>query len=153
MTVDDPTTIGARNGHARCLLCGDLNPASLKLSFQPGSDGGVRATFKGDDVLQGYEGVLHGGVVAALLDAAMTHCLFHQGVQAVTGDLHIRYLAPASCGEALEIRARVVFSRPPLYRMQAELLGAGRPLAMADAKFMRRRAFQAPPKGEMHSHG
>lgn len=128
----------AENGHAHCLLCGARNEQSWGLSFGPAGDATVSARFQAHPGLQGYEGVLHGGVVASLLDAAMTHCLFHHGVQAVTGDLHIRFVEPVSCRALVEIRARVLRAAPPLYRLRAELLDGGRLLAWAEGRFMQR---------------
>lgn len=128
--------IVGRNGHSRCLLCGNLNPLSLKLSFQVGHNGVVRTQFQSSPVLQGYEDMLHGGVIASLLDAAMTHCLFHHGIRAVTGDLHVRFLQPVSCMVALDIQAWVLASRPPLYRLRGEIIHDDRLVAWAEAKFM-----------------
>ena len=79
------------------MLCGDHNPLSLRLDFRPDAEGGVRADLQGGARLQGYDGILHGGVVAALLDAAMTHCLFHHGVVGLTAELRVRYLKPVPC--------------------------------------------------------
>lgn len=50
------------------------------------------ATFSGNPGLQEYEGQLHGRVISSLLDAAMTHCLFHHGIEAVTGELYVRFV-------------------------------------------------------------
>lgn len=142
MTTDYPSAISANNGHSRCLLCGNQNPRSLNLSFHAAGDGIVRTQFKATAELQGYHDILHGGVIASLLDAAMTHCLFHRGVQAVTGDLHVRFVQPVSCNVSLEIRAWVIASYPPLYRLRAELYLDERVVAWAEAKFMQRRILQ-----------
>lgn len=142
MITEDPVAISTRNGHSRCLFCGNLNPRSLNLSFHPEGDGIVKARFNAHTELQGYDDILHGGVIAALLDAAMTHCLFHQGVRAVTGDLHVRFVQPISCIDCLEIRARVLFSHSPLYRLKAEIVVDEQIMAWAEAKFMKRRIVQ-----------
>lgn len=138
MTTEKATAISTLNGHSRCLLCGDLNPRSLRLRFEVGEDGVVRTTFKAQADLQGYDDILHGGVIAALLDSAMTHCLFHQGVQAVTGDLRIRYLQPVQCSASLDIQAWLLSSHPPLYRLRAEILAGQQIMAWAEARFMQR---------------
>jgi acyl-CoA thioesterase FadM len=54
------------------------------------------------------------------IDAAMTHRLFFQPVQAVTARLEIRYRRPVRPGTEVEIRARVVSRRPTAYRFAAE---------------------------------
>ncbi|MBU4267982.1 MAG: PaaI family thioesterase [Acidobacteria bacterium] len=137
-TTKDPVTISAHNGHSRCLLCGNLNPRSLNLSFQAAGDNVVKSRFKAHALLQGYDNILHGGIIASLLDAAMTHCLFHRGVQAVTGDLHVRFMRTVSCNASLEVRAWVLYSHPPLYRLKAEIVVNEQVMAWAEAKFMQR---------------
>ena len=127
--------IGHQHGHRACLLCGDKNPWSLGVSFEPDGDGGVKTVFTPDLRLQGYDGMLHGGVSAALLDAAMTHCLFHRSVCAVTAELRVRYPHPVPMGRALELRARVTEARVPLYRMRAELTDGDAVLVWAQATF------------------
>ena len=125
-------------GHAHCFVCGDRNPRSLGLSFRPAGGDTVAASFQAGPELQGYDGILHGGVIAALLDAAMTHCLSHRGVQAMTGELRVRFLHPVPCDALLEVKARSLAGRPPLYRAEAELVHGTLIMARAEATFMRR---------------
>ena len=122
--------------HPRCVLCGPQNPWSLGLQFLPSEDDWVQTTFRGHERLQGYEGILHGGVIASLLDAAMTHCLFHHGVHAVTAALDIRYMEAVPLEVPLVVKARPVSMRPTLYRLQAQVEWEGRVLASAEARFM-----------------
>lgn len=143
MTTDGADGLAVRHGHEHCLLCGSRSPLSPGLAFRPDGDGGVCADLDCDLRLQGYAGLLHGGVAAALLDAAMTNCLFHRGVTALTGDLHVRYLHPIPCDAALAIRARLMKARPPLYRLRAELAREGEVMAWAEASFVRRNAAAA----------
>lgn len=128
--------LGAGFGHSYCLLCKSRNPFSLGLEFNVDKDGEVSACFQGRPFLQGYETLLHGGIISALLDAAMTHCLFHHGVQAVTGDLHVRFVHSVPCNAFLDLRARILSSRPPLYHLNAELLCESKVMARAEAKFL-----------------
>jgi len=104
--------LAARFGHAGCVLCGIENPWSLGLAFGPDDTGGVHAEILPDERLRGYDGMLHGGVAAALLDCAMTHCLFHRGVRAVTGDLRVRYPHPVPIGARLKLQAHVTMRAP-----------------------------------------
>ena len=131
-------TADVQSGHAHCCLCGDFHPRSWRLSFEEMAEGGVKTKFVAGSELQGYDNVLHGGVIASLLDSAMTHCLFHQGVQAVTGDLRVRFLHPVACNVPLELRAQLLFSCPPLYHLRAEMHYGERLMAKAEGKFMRR---------------
>lgn len=124
--------------HAHCIMCGDLNQLSLRLKFLPDESGAVSASFQGNVLLQGYDGILHGGVISALLDSAMTHCLFHRQIEAVTGELLVKFATPVSYNAWLTVRGWLVSATPPLYVLKAELLQAGMVVASAEAKFMQR---------------
>lgn len=77
--------------HLECFACGRKNANGLRLCFAQQADGSVTAEFMCDDVYQGYEGTLHGGITATILDSAMTNCLLMKGVRARTARLNIRY--------------------------------------------------------------
>jgi acyl-coenzyme A thioesterase PaaI-like protein len=123
-------------GHSCCLLCGDRNPWSQRLVFKSDGAGNVIAKFQARPELQGYEGFLHGGVISALLDAAMTHCLFKHSIRAMTAELNIRFREPVPCEANLTLRAGLSSARAPLYHMEAALIWDGRLMAEAKAKFM-----------------
>lgn len=123
-------------GHRWCLMCGSDNPLSLGLTFRADDDGVVYGSFQSHNGFKGYDDYMHGGVVSALLDSVMTHCLFHRGVRAVTGELNIRFKLPVPCTAALDLRAWVVSVIAPLYYVEAELLYKQQVMARAKAKFM-----------------
>ncbi|MDX9835430.1 MAG: PaaI family thioesterase, partial [Desulfobulbus sp.] len=106
--------LGDRNGHGRCMLRGGLQPRSWRLPFEAVADDRIRAEFVASEDMQGYDGLLHGGVIAALMDVAIIHWLFQHDIQAVTGDLRVRYLQPVACNIPLELIAWQIFSCPPL---------------------------------------
>jgi uncharacterized protein (TIGR00369 family) len=109
----------------------------LGLRYTPEADGVVSATFLGHCALEGYPGILHGGVIAALLDGAMTNCLFASGIRAVTAELQVRYLAPVSSAEPAEIRARLeASSHHGLFLLRGEIRQGGELKARAKSKFV-----------------
>ena len=124
--------------HPFCIVCGQSNPFGLGVKFNSQADGSVTATFLGHAALEGFEGCLHGGMIASLLDGAMTNCLFAHGSVAMTAELNIRYREPVQIGEELSVRAWIKNSSPPLYLLAAELKQGGRVKAAATAKFMER---------------
>ena len=134
-TNKHPISNHVRN-HEWCLLCGEKNPLSAKLKFQTDKDGGITASFRSYKYLQGYSGIVHGGVIAALLDAAMTHCLFHHNRQGLTCDLHVRYLHPVPCEANLEIKAWILTMSSRLFKLKAEIIEGERVMAWAEAKFL-----------------
>lgn len=126
--------------HADCLFCGKRNPIGFKLDFHARDDGSVRAEFTCTRSLQGYPKTLHGGVVSALLDSAMTNCLFSRGVVAVTAELTVRFLLPVSLDRPVGIAAAVTRSRGRLHYLRAELTQDGDVAARASSTFLARRS-------------
>jgi uncharacterized protein (TIGR00369 family) len=110
----------------------------LGLAFTVHDDGSVSSSLHGHPALEGFQGCLHGGMIASLLDGAMTNCLFAQGHIAMTAELKVRYRKPASIGQEILIRAWVTRSRPPFYLLEAELKQEGCIKAVASAKFFER---------------
>lgn len=135
MTTEIWNPAARGDSHRNCLVCGSRDPLKLGLVFM--ADGsGVTATFRANEGLQGYSGILHGGVTSALLDAVMTHCLFHNGISGLTASLSVRFLEPVPCGADLVLRARLVRTRPPFFSTASEMLMEGRVLASATARFL-----------------
>ncbi len=66
----------------------------------------------------------------------MTHCLFHRNVEAITGELNVRFIHPVPCNAILEIHARVASAHGIFYRLESELVQDNRQLAKATASFM-----------------
>lgn len=72
---------------------------------------------------QSYEGVVHGGIVATLLDAAMIHTLQGScGKDPLTCRLEIRFLRAVPPGELLILNARRAGHRGRVLLADAELL-------------------------------
>jgi acyl-coenzyme A thioesterase PaaI-like protein len=126
----------ASNLHAQCVLCGSEHPQGFRLVFDSHPDGHVEAKFQCDQLYQGYTGYLHGGVIAALLDSAMTNCLFAQGRVALTGELNVRFLKPVIVNRPAVVSARLVEALVPLFKMNGDVRQDGVIMARATAKFM-----------------
>jgi acyl-coenzyme A thioesterase PaaI-like protein len=122
--------------HPFCFVCSSSNPMGLALRYSLQPDGAVAATFLGHGALEGYPGLLHGGVTAALLDGAMTHCLFAQNRRAMTVELNVRYHAAIASAEEVSLRAWLEDSCHGLFQLRAELSQTGVVKASATGKFM-----------------
>jgi acyl-coenzyme A thioesterase PaaI-like protein len=125
--------------HPACIACRPTVAGGLGLDFVTLDDGSVEAVFDGGDACQGYTGFLHGPVIAMLLDAAMTNCLFALGRCGVTGELTIRFRHPVAGGEASRLKAWIERATPPLLRLRSELWQVGQLRAAGIGKFMERR--------------
>jgi acyl-coenzyme A thioesterase PaaI-like protein len=122
--------------HDDCCVCGKPHVDGLGLTFHDDGNGGVEATWSCDKRWQGYPGRAHGGVIAMVLDGAMTHCLFARDITAVTGRMNVRYRQPLRLEEPAVIRATVQSQSPPLFLVTSEIRQNDQVVARAEAKFM-----------------
>jgi acyl-coenzyme A thioesterase PaaI-like protein len=123
--------------HPECIVCASSNRRGLALKFVASADGrGVEASFDCLDAFQGYVGLVHGGILSAVLDGAMTHCLFHLGRVAHTGSLVVRFRHPVVVGRTARVLARLERSRGRLHILSAELEQDGQVKVVASAKFL-----------------
>jgi acyl-coenzyme A thioesterase PaaI-like protein len=108
----------------------------LRQEFTLQPDGSVEGAFDDGEAFEGYPGLLHGGVTAALLDGAMTNCLFAHGVEALTAELTVRYREPVAIGGRITTRACLTDSHGRLHLLRADLKQEGRVKATALGKFV-----------------
>lgn len=123
--------------HEHCFACGPKQTAhSLQLKFEQTSEFEVQGNLWVSPEYQGYDGILHGGIVSTLLDAAMTNCLLKLGITALTADLHIRFIAPVMVGQTILIKGAMLKHRRHVYFMESTVWSGGSELARATALFM-----------------
>lgn len=87
-----------------CFGCGGGNPHGLRLAFEVDDDEPrAYGRFRLGPEFQGAPGLAHGGIVAAILDEAMSK--LNHGVHAMTAELHIEYRKPVPLGEEIVVEA------------------------------------------------
>ncbi len=89
-----------------CFVCGKANPIGLKLDFVTEGDDYV-TYFTPAKEHQGWVGIVHGGIVATVLDEVMTRGIHVKGISGVTADLSVRYRKPTPVGKRLRFAGRV----------------------------------------------
>ena len=103
-TTQEPTATRVKQPNSRqCFVCGLENSYGLQLAFYETAAGEVAAEYTVPERYQGFPGVVHGGVVAAMLDeaagrAAMTG---EEGRFMVTARLEVSYRQPVPVGAPL----------------------------------------------------
>jgi len=119
-----------------CFACGKGNPIGLKLDFR--FDGEEYVTeFEVRPEYQGWAGIVHGGLLATVLDETMARLLWEKELNAITGRLNVRYHDRLSVGESVTVRARITKQRSPLVEISAEAAKAdGTVVAQATAVSM-----------------
>ncbi len=104
--ADEDAAFNDRSDYQRCFVCGAQNASGLRVEFRR-EGAQVVAEFLPGEAFQGFPGVVHGGVLASLLDETLsrTALLYHEWV--MTGRLEVRYRQPARVGELLRVSAEV----------------------------------------------
>jgi len=127
-----------KDGH-RCFVCGAENEGGLRLSFLVDEAGrSITTEFTPGRTYQGYEGVVHGGIISTVLDEAMTKLAFSLGIDAVTGRLTVRFKRPLMVGETVIVTGRLVKESGRAIEAEAKAMKPdGTVIAMADGLLMR----------------
>ena len=93
-----------------CFGCGAHNRIGMRLRFFLEPEEGVVSTLSLPRRFQGPHGFVHGGVIAAILDEAMSKAI-HAGahghtIMALTRHMETEYLRPTPLGATLTLRGR-----------------------------------------------
>jgi uncharacterized protein (TIGR00369 family) len=122
-----------------CFVCGQHNAAGLRLSFrEDASGGGVVAEVVFPAHLQGWQGVVHGGLLATVLDEIMVQAATAKGIHCVTAEITVKYREPAATGEPYTIVGKVLEARGKLVMAESSLRDAsGKVRAQASGKLFK----------------
>lgn len=120
-----------------CFVCGEENLAGLRLRFFV-EDGLVKALFRPKPHHCGYANVVHGGIVAALLDETMGWAANRALARmTLTGELVVRYLTPAPGDRESLVWAEITRTGKRLAHARSALQGHdGKVYARAEARFL-----------------
>ena len=90
----------------RCFGCGQDNDAGLQMRFEETAEGSV-CEFQVPELYQSWRGMIHGGLIALMLDEAVGWAGWHAGHPGLTGRLEIRFRQPLRLGERVRVVGRV----------------------------------------------
>ena len=111
----DPTNDYHRHTGRRLKAAGDEDYNHIALArhvsyenagtveFLVSEDGTVFSQFKGSNLMQGYDGILHGGIIAATFDELLGSTNLVHMVGGMTGTLTIRYRRPTPVLKEIEL--------------------------------------------------
>ena len=120
-----------------CFVCGEENIAGLQLRFYV--DGELTKTvFHPKTHHCGYPNVLHGGVVAALLDETMAWAANRAIARmTLTGELTVRYMKPVPGDRDILVWAEVLKANRRLVQARAAIHDAsGEEFARGEGRFL-----------------
>ena len=122
--------------HPHCVVCWDRHPFGLQVEYRAIGADAVEGQFGCGKFYEGYENVVHGGIVSSLLDGAMASCLLARGLEAYTVELRVRFRGAVATGIPATIRGQWLQGAGPIHLLHATLEQDGKQKASARAKFM-----------------
>lgn len=120
-----------------CFVCGEKNPEGLKLKFELSND--ILITkFKPTKKYQGYEDIVHGGIIGLILDEMIVNLPWKLGMQVVTAEYTVRLKKPVRVGEELEFMSKILEEKGRLIIVEAQAKKLdGTVVAIASGKCMK----------------
>jgi uncharacterized protein (TIGR00369 family) len=123
-----------------CFVCGQENSGGLQARFRIDPEAGwaecrlsIPATF------QGWQGVVHGGIVSAVLDEVAIQACRGTAQDLLTAELQIRFRKPVPVGVEVTVRGTIKERRGRIFVVDSELEIAGVSHAAATVKVVRPR--------------
>ncbi len=120
-----------------CFGCGQENSAGLRLRFFYDADHRIICRVRVPQRFEGPPGHVHGGIIATLLDEAMSKANRQFGVVAMTRQIEIDYLRPVPLRVPLTLTAHRVSTAGRANRCEAQISDASNTvLAQGKAVFI-----------------
>jgi acyl-coenzyme A thioesterase PaaI-like protein len=131
---DETAELNDDSNYQRCFVCGIQNATGLRVQFRREGER-VVADFLPEEAFQGFPGVVHGGILASLLDEALSRTALLYGEWVMTGRLEIRYRQPAAVGQLLRVSAEIEQRRARMVTARGEIALAADPaVVIAEAR-------------------
>jgi uncharacterized protein (TIGR00369 family) len=132
------------NDDGHCFVCGEKNQRGMHLEFT--WDEKARAavsTVVFQKHLQGWNNVVHGGLISTVLDEVVVKAAGHEGYRCVTAQLTVKFKKPAFIEKSYRLEGRVKAVNRKIIDAEAALeAGDGTIIAQAEAKLF----MVAPPE-------
>ena len=125
VTAENLTPL-AHAAQNRCFGCGQANPTGLHLEFLLAEDSSVVCLASVPDTFEGPQGYLHGGIIATLLDEAMSKAVRARGFTAMTRHMEVDYLRPVPSSTPIRLEGHVTRNEGRKHWTEARILDAER---------------------------
>jgi uncharacterized protein (TIGR00369 family) len=132
---------GLLPGYKKCFFCGPAT-GGLALELQY-TDGRASCEFTAHEKFQGYDGMLHGGIVTGILDEVMWWTLFMETKKiCATWKIEVEFKRPVVCGKTYHASGYLQGSTRNVYHLSAIISDeAGKLCAQGSAAFRKSRGF------------
>lgn len=118
-----------------CFVCGELNISGLRLRPRidaPNQSASMRLAIP--RAFQGWHGIVHGGILATLLDETCAYAAKGLVAQVVTAEITVSYKKPVPLDTELFVSATVVGRRRKIIEVKGQIEIDGEVYAEASAK-------------------
>src|SRR3972149_9782925 len=120
--------------YGNCFVCGEKNSGGLRLLFEIDQEKQtLKTAFVASPMYQGWDGIVHGGIISTLLDEATAKLVYELGYRAVTASLEVRFKKPAPIleplqvyGEITEVSKRLIRAKARIVRKDGTILAEGK---------------------------
>ena len=135
MADAEPFNVEADSG---CFVCGVDNPTGLKTRFDIDREtGSASAQLTLEPQFQGWKDVIHGGILATLLDEVAIYACRCRGEQFVTVEINVRFRKPVPVGSTIDLKGQIVENKRKLFLVQSSIEIDGALYAEATVRVMR----------------
>ncbi len=126
-------------GGLGCFVCGKGNPHGLQMDFELNeAQRTITAKWVPDERYQGYDGIVHGGIIATLLDEGVAKLCYMLDLRAATAEMTVRYRKPVPVGRAITLLGAITGEKGRVITGKTEIfLEDGTLAAMAQVKCIR----------------
>lgn len=109
----EPAEFKKQPNSKHCFACGLENPTGLKLTFYDNGVDEVRCTTTIPDRFNGYPGIAHGGIVAAMMDEVTIRSamIADPNRLVMTARLDMKYRKPVPTGTELQLTGKLLRDR------------------------------------------
>ena len=118
-----------------CFGCSEKNPVGLQLDFYDYGDY-VESEWIANKNYEGWHGVLHGGIVATLLDEVGSWVIISKiGRAGMTVELNVRYHKKISTNEKIYIQGKLIEHKRNIAFIESKIIKNGEIKASAISKY------------------
>jgi acyl-coenzyme A thioesterase PaaI-like protein len=118
-----------------CFACGQKNTSGLKLNFTLDKENSLKTEFRFNKNHQGYKDIVHGGMVALILDELMGNLCCKLGKNAIGAQMEVRFKHPTFVGSTLYFKSWIEKEDKKIIYMKAEARNKeGSVVALASGK-------------------
>jgi uncharacterized protein (TIGR00369 family) len=120
-----------------CFVCGSENERGLNLTFESNGDS-IEAAFEPDTSMCSYTGVVHGGIIASVLDEGMGWTGYPSTKKFFfTAEMKVRYKKSIIANRKYILKAKLINMHKRIYVAQGQIVdNDGTVYATAEGKYI-----------------